>query len=69
MKERTFLVRKKGRYLDYIVVPRQAKLVKSKSGYRAKIGNTLGVLFSDYKVVKAMNTKEAFKKVYGLDLQ
>lgn len=56
-----YLVRKKGRVIDYIPVPSGVNIQKTNGGYKVKGG----VLHKGYKMVTAASKAEAVKKAIG----
>jgi hypothetical protein len=59
----------KKKTLDYVRVPKGAKLQRGKKGYRVKHKGKTGVWFKGYSVVRAPTWKSALAKKWGIKLK
>ena len=64
-----YLVKKIGKQLDYIAIPKGARLQKSNKRVRAIQGKKVGVWHHGYKLVRADSRFQAYEKAFGLKLK
>ena len=58
-----YLIKKYGRTIDYVKVPKGATLQRSSKGIRGVQGTKTGVWLKGYKVIEADSLNKAIKKV------
>lgn len=60
-----FLIKKSGKTIDFVSVPKGAKIVTTKMGKRIVKGKKKGFVFRGFKTVQAKSSKIAIQKVIG----